>query len=119
MTVNILKGTMGRSKCDYSLLDLIFSVTGFCTFLIDVGTDFWVASEFFSQRDFIWFGVWIFFMVSSSVVVQTFSWLWYKYDRKLDGFEAKTLEENVVFGTERFLRLSSVLHIFQLGFLFR
>ncbi|XP_048849398.1 XK-related protein 8.3 [Brienomyrus brachyistius] len=119
MTVNILKGTMGRLKCNYSLLDLIFSVTGFCTFLIDVGTDFWVASEFFSHGDFIWFGVWIFFMISSSIVVQAFSWLWYKYDRKVDGFETKTAEENVLFGTERFLRLSSVLHIFQLGFLFR
>ncbi|XP_039978576.1 XK-related protein 8-like isoform X2 [Xiphias gladius] len=56
-------------------------------------------------------------MVLSSVVVQMFSWFWFKYDRELPGFGAQTGAGAVLFGDQ--VKLSCVLHVLQLGFLCR
>ncbi|XP_054462173.1 XK-related protein 8.3 [Anoplopoma fimbria] len=101
----------------YSWIDFAFSVVGVCTFLVDWGSDLWVAAEFYYRGDFIWFGVLVGLMVLSSVVVQTFSWFWLKYDRELPGFRAHT-SGTVVFLGDR-VKLSGVLHVLQLGFLCR
>ncbi|XP_042151073.1 XK-related protein 8.3 isoform X2 [Oncorhynchus tshawytscha] len=100
----------------YSWLDFLFSVVGVCTFLFDVGSDIWVATEFYSRGDFFWFGVLIGLMVLSSVVVQMFSWFWFKYDRELEGFDEQTAK-NVLFGG--CVKLSFLLHVLQLGFFCR
>lgn len=101
----------------YSWLDFVFSVIGVCTFLFDWGCDVWVATEFYSRGDFFWFGVLVGLMVLSSVVVQLFSWFWFKYDRELEGFNAKTSSENIFLGNR--VKLSCLLHVFQLGFFCR
>ncbi|KAJ8334905.1 hypothetical protein SKAU_G00405440 [Synaphobranchus kaupii] len=103
----------------YSWLDFLFTVIGVCTFLFDVGSDLWVAKEFFLHGDFFWFGVLVGFMVLSSVVVQMFSWFWFKYDRKLESYEAQTTSENVILGGEKYFKLYCWLHVLQLGFFFR
>ncbi|CAL8299010.1 unnamed protein product [Lota lota] len=99
----------------YSWFDFAFSVVGVCTFLFDWGSDVWVATEFYSRGDFFWFGVLVGWMLLSSIVVQIFSWFWFKYDRDLQGFSAKA--ENVLFGDH--VKISCLLHVFQLGFFCR
>ncbi|KAM3858128.1 XK-related protein 8.3 [Diretmus argenteus] len=94
----------------YSWLDFVFSVVGVCTFVLDWGSDVWVATEFYLRGDFFWFGVLVSLMVQSSVVVQMFSWFWFKYDRDLEGFTA-------MFGDR--VKLSFLLHVLQLGFFCR
>ncbi|XP_041740984.1 XK-related protein 8 isoform X1 [Coregonus clupeaformis] len=100
----------------YSWLDFLFSVVGVCTFLFDVGSDIWVATEFYSRGDFFWFGVLIGLMVLSSVVVQMFSWFWFKYDRELEGFDEQTAKNVLLGGC---IKLSFLLHVLQLGFFCR
>ncbi|XP_031151640.1 XK-related protein 8.3 [Sander lucioperca] len=101
----------------YSWIDFFFSVIGVCTFLVDWGSDVWVATEFYCRGELFWFGVLVGLMVLSSVVVQMFSWFWFKYDRQLLGFSGRTEGRTVLFGDQ--VRLSCVLHVLQLGFLCR
>ncbi|XP_036948857.1 XK-related protein 8.3 [Acanthopagrus latus] len=101
----------------YSWIDFAFSVIGVCTFLVDWGSDVWVATEFYCRGDFLWFGVLVGLMVLSSVVVQMFSWFWLKYDRELPGFSEQTGGGTVLFGDR--VELSGLLHVLQLGFLCR
>ncbi|XP_073338796.1 XK-related protein 8.3 [Pagrus major] len=101
----------------YSWIDFVFSVVGVCTFLVDWGSDVWVATEFYCRGDFLWFGVLVGLMVLSSVVVQMFSWFWLKYDRELPGFSGQSGGGTVLFGDR--VELSCLLHVLQLGFLCR
>ncbi|XP_029918761.1 XK-related protein 8.3 [Myripristis murdjan] len=101
----------------YSWLDFVFSVVGVCTFLLDWGSDVWVATEFYCRGDFFWFGVLVGLMVLSSVVVQMFSWFWFKYDRELEGFSAQSPAGPVLFGGRE--HVSCLLHVLQLGFFCR
>ncbi|KAI3358778.1 hypothetical protein L3Q82_015179 [Scortum barcoo] len=103
---------------NYSWIDFAFSVIGACTFLMDWGSDVWVATEFYCRGDFLWFGVLVGDMVLSSVVVQMFSWFWLKYDRELPGFGAQTGGGGAVLFGDR-VKLSCLLHVLQLGFLCR
>ncbi|XP_029023483.1 XK-related protein 8.3 [Betta splendens] len=101
----------------YSWVDFAFSVMGVCTFLIDWGSDVWVATEFYRRGDIFWFGVLVALMLLSSVVVQMFSWFWLKYDRRLPEFSAESGAGTVLFGDR--VKISCLLHLLQLGFLFR
>ncbi|XP_074468453.1 XK-related protein 8-like [Sebastes fasciatus] len=112
---------------NYTWIDFAFSVVGVCTFLVDWGSDVWVATEFYCQGDLLWFGVLVGLMVLSSVVVQMFSWFWFQYDRELPGFGRQAggggggggggRTGTVLFGDR--VKLSCVLHVLQLGFLCR
>ncbi|CAL8396687.1 unnamed protein product [Gadus morhua 'NCC'] len=99
----------------YSWFDFVFSVVGVCTFLFDWGSDVSVATEFYSRGDFFWFGVLVGWMLLSSIVVQMFSWFWFKYDRDSEGSCADT--KNVLFGDH--VKISCLLHVLQLGFFCR
>ncbi|XP_040909337.1 XK-related protein 8.3 [Toxotes jaculatrix] len=101
----------------YSWIDFVFSVIGVCTFLVDWGSDVWVATEFYFRGDFFWFGVLVGLMVLSSVVVQMFSWFWFKYDRELPGFCTQIGAGTILFGNK--VKLSCLLHVLQLGFFCR
>ncbi|XP_041933497.1 XK-related protein 8.3 [Alosa sapidissima] len=103
----------------YSWLDFLFSVIGVCAYVFDVGSDMWVAKEFYCHGEFIWFGVLVGLMVLSSVVIQMFSWFWFKYDRDLENFEVKTAPEKFLFCGQRRVKVSCCLHVLQLGFFFR
>ncbi|XP_028316761.1 XK-related protein 8.3 [Gouania willdenowi] len=108
----------GDASTRYSWVDLAFSVIGVCTFLVDWGSDVWVATEFYSRGDYIWFGLLVGVMVLSSVVVQMFSWFWFKYDRQLPGFsQAQSGAQMVLCGDK--VRIFCLLHVLQLGFLCR
>ncbi|RVE66643.1 hypothetical protein OJAV_G00109460 [Oryzias javanicus] len=101
----------------YSWIDFFFSVIGVCTFLLDCGSDLWVAAEFYCRGDLSWFGVLVGLMVLSSVVVQMFSWFWFVYDRKLEGFGSQVGASTVLCG-DRVL-IFCLLHVLQLGFFCR
>ncbi|KAJ8267721.1 hypothetical protein COCON_G00128930 [Conger conger] len=103
----------------YSWLDFLFSVIGVCTFIFDFGSDLWVAKEFFLHGNFFWFGVFVGFMVLSSFVVQSFSWFWFNYDRRLVGNQAGTTSENVLLSEEKHFKLCCCLHFLQLGVFYR
>ncbi|XP_026874731.2 XK-related protein 8.3 [Electrophorus electricus] len=103
----------------YSWLDFLFTLFGVCTYLFDVGSDLWVAAEFCQRGHFFWSGLVLSFMLTSSVIVQMFSWFWIKYDRDLENFESETSENNIVLGGPSHAKLTCFLHVCQLGFFFR
>uniref|UniRef100_M3ZTK6 XK-related protein n=1 Tax=Xiphophorus maculatus TaxID=8083 RepID=M3ZTK6_XIPMA len=107
-----------RTASRYSWIDFAFSVVGVCTFLLDWGSDLWLAKEFYCRGDLFWFGVLVGLMVLSSVVVQMFSWFWFQYDRELPGFSEQTPGAGSVFCGDR-AKLFCMLHVLQLGFLCR
>ncbi|KAK3508414.1 hypothetical protein QTP70_028165 [Hemibagrus guttatus] len=102
----------------YSWLDFAFTVIGVCTYVFDVGSDLWLSQEFFRHGDFFWFGLLLGFMITSSLIVQMFSWFWLKYDLELKTFQT-THKHMILFGSDRRLRLTCFLHVIQLGFFFR
>ncbi|KAI5621785.1 XK-related protein 8 [Silurus asotus] len=102
----------------YSWLDFMFTVIGVCTYVFDVGSDLWLAQEFFRRGEIFWFGLLIGFMLLSSLIVQMFSWFWLKYDLQLQSFQT-THKHMILFGSTRCLRLTCFLHVLQLGFFFR
>ncbi|XP_041096470.1 XK-related protein 8-like isoform X1 [Polyodon spathula] len=110
------------NSCDYSWVDLVFTVLGVCTFLFDLGADLWVAAEFYLYGDYFWFGIVLSFVFVSSALLQMFSWFWYKYDTKLENFNPQTTTETLLLANNdnggRCDRLKLV-HVFQLGFLLR
>ncbi|XP_072530783.1 XK-related protein 8.3 [Salminus brasiliensis] len=104
----------------YSWLDFLFAVVGVCTFLFDVGSDVWLAREFYQHGEVFWFSALLGFMLVSSVVVQMFSWFWIQYDSQLENYEFKTSGRRVIlFGDSKRVKLTCLLHICQLGFLLR
>ncbi|KAI4871776.1 hypothetical protein NFI96_014711 [Prochilodus magdalenae] len=104
----------------YSWLDFIFAVVGVCTFLFDVGSDVWLAKEFYQHGEIFWFAAVLGFMLVSSVVVQMFSWFWIQYDSQLENYDFQTTGRRVIlFGGPKRVKLACLLHICQLGFLLR
>ncbi|XP_061597555.1 XK-related protein 8.3 [Cololabis saira] len=110
----------GGAGSRYSGLDLVFSVVGLCTFLLDWGSDLWVAAEFYRRGEWGWFGLLLGLMALSSAVVQMFSWYWFRYDRDLPGPEQPADPAGPQAGLcgDR-VWLSCLLHVLQLGFLCR
>ncbi|MEQ2254047.1 XK- protein 8 [Ilyodon furcidens] len=107
-----------RTFSRYSWIDFAFSVVGLGTFLLDWGSDLWLAKVFYCQGDFFWFGVLVGLMVLSSIVVQMFSWFWFQYDRELPGLSGQAAGAGSVFCGDR-VKLFGLLHVLQLGFLCR
>jgi len=79
------------------ILDSFIAFIAIGSFLADIVTDVLVAYQYFTDEKWIWFGLTVFFVVVPSLIMQTFSCLWYEQDNK---------QQSV---------LSWVLHILQLG----
>ncbi|KAG7246641.1 hypothetical protein CRUP_029410 [Coryphaenoides rupestris] len=95
----------------YSWCDFAFSVAGVGTFLFDWGSDAWAAAELYGRGELSWSGLLLACMLLGSVVVQTFSWFWFQYDRDLDPDQH--------LGQGFHVKLSCLLHVLQLGFFCR
>ncbi|KAJ7991893.1 hypothetical protein DPEC_G00288580 [Dallia pectoralis] len=95
-----------KSKC-MSLFDLV----GPCLFLLDVYLDVRMVLSFYQQEDYVFMGLLTFILLGSSLLVNTFSLLWYLYDN--DGTE--TRKENCVKNICPLI----ILHAFLFGFLSR
>uniref|UniRef100_A0A3P8VNH3 XK-related protein n=1 Tax=Cynoglossus semilaevis TaxID=244447 RepID=A0A3P8VNH3_CYNSE len=96
-------------KFNFSKLDSVFAWLGLIVFLADIVLDF-VTLVFFYQTGAYWrFSILLILILGSSVLVNTYSWLWYKYDK----FEREMAVETCLSP-----RLFHVVHVFQLGFFF-
>ncbi|KAF7242326.1 XK-related protein 8 [Varanus komodoensis] len=91
----------------YGYLDLAFALMGTVAFLLDLGADLWVAASYLKEGHYYWGGQVLVLLVLSSVTTQVFSWFWYQSDPKV-------LRQEVLTG-----RILLILHILQLGYLYR
>lgn len=91
----------------YRHLDLFLALSGTLAFLADLGADLWMAASYVKARDYHWGGLVFGLLVLSSLATQLFSWAWYQSD-------PEELRQELT--TDRALL---VLHVLQLGYLYR
>ncbi|XP_053571090.1 XK-related protein 9 [Bombina bombina] len=60
--------------------NFITTIFGIFTFLFDIGADFWIAMKYFQQELYLFGLLTIFFMLFSTIIVQVFSYMWFKDD---------------------------------------
>uniref|UniRef100_A0A8C6TTI0 XK-related protein n=1 Tax=Neogobius melanostomus TaxID=47308 RepID=A0A8C6TTI0_9GOBI len=90
----------------FSRLDFFLTCLGLISLLLDVALDAWAVVEFFKQQEWVRLGLLVFFLLGSSLLVQAYSWLWYKYE----DFERQTRVERAAGRTTL-----KALHVLQLG----
>ncbi|XP_072109576.1 XK-related protein 9-like [Mobula birostris] len=94
-------------KCSFAL-----TLLGFLLYLTDIGTDLWVAAVYLKDGHIVWCILVVSVMLVSAIILQSFSWSWYKDDENSsDGRHGPHARGCCSwFG---------VLHVFQMGVLLR
>ncbi|XP_069584482.1 XK-related protein 6 isoform X1 [Ranitomeya imitator] len=65
---------------DRAWLDCLWIVLALLVFFWDVGTDVWLAADYYSQRDYVCFSLTLGFVLVPSVLVQILSFRWFAQD---------------------------------------
>lgn len=89
------------------LTDLILVVWGTAAFLINLGANLWVASQYVLSGRYVWAALVLTLLGLSSVALQVFSWVWLRAD-------PPGLHVSQPPG-----RCLALLHLLQLGYLYR
>lgn len=90
----------------FSPLDFLLTCVGLLCLLTDIVLDVFAVVSFYQTGAYVSLGLLLLFLVGSSVLVQVFSWLWYRYD----DFKTETSVESSL-GPARL----KLLHVVQLG----
>lgn len=109
-------------------LDCLWIVLALLVFFWDVGTDLWLAVDYYHKQDFLWSGLTLFFVLVPSVLVQILSFRWFVQDYtggglgSVEGLSSRSATAGLQ--RDRYCRLSvwlwqTVIHIFQLGQVWR
>ncbi|XP_049610051.1 XK-related protein 6 [Syngnathus scovelli] len=61
-------------------LDCLWIILALLVFFWDVGTDLCLAVDYYQRRDYLWFGLTLFFVLVPSVLVQILSFRWFVQD---------------------------------------
>ncbi|XP_046699556.1 XK-related protein 8-like [Silurus meridionalis] len=84
-----------------------FSVLSLLLFLVDIALDLWAIVSFYEEQKYFSMGLLVCILLSSSVLLQIYSWIWYTDSSK-----------NIKTNVEEFISrpwLMNIVHIFQLG----
>lgn len=91
--------------------DVLASLLSLCLCLWNVVANVWTVLVFYQEQNYVSMGVFVFLVLSSSVLLETFSWLWYS-----DSSEYMQTDVERFTNTHRLLAL---VHILQLGVVLR
>lgn len=110
-------------------LDCLWIVLALLVFFWDVGTDLWLAADYYRQRNFLWSGLTLFFVLVPSVLVQILSFRWFVQDYTGGGLGSveglsSGRRATATLQRDRCCRLSvwlwqSLVHVFQMGQVWR
>ncbi|KAM7098887.1 XK-related protein 8 [Molossus nigricans] len=89
------------------LRDLILNVVGVSAFLIHLGADLWLVSQYVLSGRYLWAALVLMLLGLASVALQVFSWVWLRAD-------PAGLHSSQPSG-----RCLALLHLLQLGYLYR
>ncbi|XP_048452007.1 XK-related protein 4 isoform X1 [Rhincodon typus] len=64
----------------YTLWDGLWIVAAVTVYFSDIGTDVWLAVDYYLHSRYWWFGLTLFFVVLGSLAVQVFSFRWFIHD---------------------------------------
>ncbi len=109
-------------------LDCLWIILALLVFFWDVGTDLWLAIDYYHKQNFLWSGLTLFFVLVPSVLVQILSFRWFVQDYtggglgSVEGLSSRRATAGVQ--RDRCCRLSvwvwqTIIHIFQLGQVWR
>lgn len=87
--------------------DLVLGVLGVSAFLVHLGADLWAVSQYVLSGRYLWAALVLSLLGVASVALQVFSWIWLRADPA--GLHA----------APRSVRCLALLHLLQLGFLYR
>lgn len=113
-------------------LDCLWIILALLVFFWDVGTDLFLAMDYYRRQDYLWFGLTLFFVLVPSLLVQILSFRWFVQDYTGGGLgevEGLTKQGAVALGClypgrDR-LQLATIwlwqatIHILQLGQVWR
>ncbi|XP_042322229.1 XK-related protein 4 [Sceloporus undulatus] len=71
---------LGREQRLYSLWDGLWILAAVAVYFADVGTDLWLAVDYYLRGQRWWFGLTLFFVLLGSLSVQVFSFRWFVHD---------------------------------------
>lgn len=94
----------------FSKLDFLFTCLGLLFLLLDIVLDVYAVVKFYQEKAYVSLSILVVLLLGSSVLVQTFSWLWYRYEN----FRRETKAENY----PSVIQLK-LLHVLQLGIYIR
>ncbi|KAK5880245.1 hypothetical protein CesoFtcFv8_023293 [Champsocephalus esox] len=108
-------------------LDCLWIILALLVFFWDVGTDLWLAIDYYHKQEFLWSGLTLFFVLVPSVLVQILSFRWFVQDYTgggLGSVEGLSNRRVSSLQRDRCCLLSvwvwqTVIHIFQLGQVWR
>ncbi|XP_008146220.1 XK-related protein 8 [Eptesicus fuscus] len=89
------------------LRDLILGVLGISAFLLHLGADLWAVSQYVRGGRYLWAALVLALLGLASVAHQVFSWVWLRADPA--GLHS----------SQRSVRCLALLHLLQLGYLYR
>ncbi|XP_012501451.1 PREDICTED: XK-related protein 8 [Propithecus coquereli] len=89
------------------LRDLVLGVLGTVAFLLDLGADLWAACQYVLSGRYLWAALVLALLALASVAMQLFSWVWLRADPV------------GLHGPQPPGRCLAMLHLLQLGYLYR
>uniref|UniRef100_A0A8C5ML28 XK-related protein n=1 Tax=Leptobrachium leishanense TaxID=445787 RepID=A0A8C5ML28_9ANUR len=69
-----------HQRMSFTRWNFIMTILGILTFLFDIGADLWIAAKYFQQGLHLFGLLTIFFIIISTIIVQVFSYTWFKDD---------------------------------------
>ncbi|KAL7862199.1 hypothetical protein SRHO_G00136400 [Serrasalmus rhombeus] len=116
------RGARPRPGEERLWLDCLWIVLAMLVFFGDVGTDVWLAVDYYTRRDYLWCGLTLFFVLVPSVLVQILSFRWFVQDYTGGGLGAvEGLSRRAgVNGRDRCCHIAvwvwhAAVHVLQLG----
>ncbi|KAJ8413402.1 hypothetical protein AAFF_G00093980 [Aldrovandia affinis] len=73
---------MPNTRTKFTVLRYLHIVVGVTLYVVDVGTDIWVAAQFGCDGHYTWFTLTLSLVLSGSLVTQIFSYTWFSDDIK-------------------------------------